>query len=325
MASVFRAIIPEFLKNGWAVEMDFNDASRKVYGCDANLRKSLQDIDLFMCGYDDARRDQTSRTILQMRERKIPSVGFLDAWRGTSRFWYENGDPRPIADITYVPDQILKNHLISRGMSHEVLQTVIHPVLTSLLALTSDQIEKLKQNTRSKLGFCHQDRILVFFSEPLHQAVLPNGARESLCRMNIRGSQRSALDHLAEIFGSEYKLVLRAHPLESGIHVAKRWVLGNDLSLEELLICADLVCGVGATPLIFTTLLGKPVINLCEDITWRPGDSNYDDIVWSDLINRGRVGQLLKNYSQGIFAPSPISVSGIGLFEAILGYYKIHR
>ena len=289
IAFVFRTLLARLGSQGCDIFMDFNEYAQQAYGLNTQLLRNINDIDLIICGYDFPELDSTSEILSIAREKKIPTLAILDSWKGTSRFWYPNGAMRPMADITCVVDPIIFEHLISLGIPRNVLRVVQHPFLEQFKLLTRKHRNLVSVKAKKSLGLNHEKPILIFVSEPLISNNLNTNRWRSLAKCATRNQTQLLSDWVRQKYGEKYQCVMRTHPLED-IILDSGWVSGNSLPLEDSLLMADKVVGIGATPIIFSAVTGISVENLCDVIDWEPSQSNYDTKVWDSMVMQGRLG-----------------------------------
>lgn len=282
-ATVLRALEPRFRQAGWRVVVDLNSTAAAAFG-GGDLPAgdlSTEGIDLVLCGYDVASRDETGMLLRQARTLGLHSLGILDAWKGVDRFWYGDGRLRPLADAICVPDRILARWMVARGAPSDAIHVVEHPMLAALRATTDDAREAARLTARRHLGLPDAGRpVLMFFSEPLR---LPAGGFSSLAECSLKDGSLPLHKWLEREYGESHVLVINPHPVEP-VRSLKNWRSSFGLSLHECLFLADQVVGVGSTVLAYSVACGIATRNVHPLILWNPHSSNYEPEIWQSLV-----------------------------------------
>lgn len=286
-ATVLRVLVPQFRRVGWRVLVDLNAVSKAVFDDGELLVGKLstdEGIDLVLCGYDAANRDETGDLLRQAQALGLPSIGILDAWKGIDRFWYGDGTLRPLADAVCVPDRILAHWLVTRGVPSGVVCVVEHPMIAALRATRDEDRNTARLAARQRLGLEDPERpTLVFFSEPLR---LPAGGFSSLAQCPMKEGGLSLHQWLEEEYGDSHSLVMSCHPVEP-MRTMCKWRATVGLSLPESLFLADQVVGVGSTVLAYAVSCGIATRNVHSLISWDPRESHYEPQIWQHLIEAG--------------------------------------
>jgi UDP-N-acetylglucosamine 2-epimerase len=186
---------------------------------------------------------------IEANKRKIPILVILQHISNYDSFWNLFLNIMPLADITAVTTDKVKNLLISRGMDGEKIITVGNPVYDAVLKNGFNFTPR--ENIYSRLKIARDKDILLFTSQPkpesdvLHQALIA----------------------IMEDFPDKH-LVIKLHPLESGLRSilkSKRSKLQNitvikDIDIWNLINCCSLLITVSSITAIDAMMLKKPVI-----------------------------------------------------------------
>ena len=290
IATVFSSLIPVFFKNNWEVDINFNSISKKYLDIDVFNTHSACDV--LLCGFDSVDIDETKDILLWARNNNILSIGILDAWKGIDRFWKSDGSLREMVDFLFVPDIIIANWLIKRGIDHNIIKIIQHPVIKRLQSIPKKRRQLIRNSVEKKYNADSKD-ILMFFSEPIYDGFNNERKYTSLSNAKII-NQKSIplLDWMIDKYAERYHLFMRTHPVED-VNPSDLVSNGNNLSLDEALFSPKLIIGVGSTVLRYAAALGLPVRNISDNIQWSPAQSNYDSKIWKDIVSNGLFGHNL--------------------------------
>jgi len=261
---------------------------------------TIAEADIVVCGYDTAKRDRTG-DFLKSVKNSLPSLGLLDSWKGVDRFWYPHGELRPLTDRLIVPDENIRNYLISKGMSENWSIATGHPYLEKLRNISILNREKSKMEIRNHFGLKGDEKVMLLMSEPLH---IENGKSLSLLSKDMIDG-KNFIQWFNKEYGMEYRLAVRQHPLEEK-NVPGEWLDVSSIDFDDALALADKVCGLGSTTLAYAVAYGLDVRCLDKEIKdWIPESSDIPSLLWDALIENGvfqnqpdRVSNMVMNTSK---------------------------
>lgn len=225
--------------------------------------------DLLVCGTSGVKPDRTAvNLVLAARGLGVPSLGFLDHWKGWDRFAGKGRPDLYLPDRLGVPDAAARDCLMGRGLPGERLFVTGHPWLAERADRPRDP--ELRARVRRRLGAAPDEPVLVLVSQPLP------GRTGSLLRVRDgrRPLPRVAIQVLEKARGRGL-VVLRPHPREAerlapqlaawqeaGPGAPVRCRVDAAALPEELLCAADLLLGGDSLFLVEASLRGVPTLAL---------------------------------------------------------------
>lgn len=280
VATMFSALAEPLQRQGYELIYDVDGHAANII---TNKPKSSScEADIIICGYDIAVKDATGKYLNKIKNT-IPTLGLLDSWKGVDRFWYANGKMRPLTDRLIVPDDSIRNYLIQKGVPDKWPVVCGHPYIETLTNVTLPNRESLKNVVRNKFKLEDDKRVMLLMSEPLNMG---NGQSTSLLNRKMMDG-RGVMEWLDDLYGKEYRLAVRKHPLEEAI-IPEKWLDISAGSLADALSLADHVCGLGSTTLAYAVAYGLDVSCLDQEVEdWVPEQSNIPTSLWNDLIING--------------------------------------
>jgi len=243
---------------------------------------TIEEVDIIICGYDSAKTDRTGK-FLRTVKKTIPTIGLLDSWKGVDRFWYPNGELRPLTDLLIVPDENIRDYLKNKGMPDKLLIALAHPYIEKLKNTTLSKRKESNSKMRSHFRLKDDEKVMLLLSEPLHSKT---GGYISLLTKDVSNGQ-DIIQWLNNQYGMKYKLAVRLHPLEETT-VPAEWLNISSIDFDDALALADKVSGLGSTSLAYAVAYGLDVRCLDKEIKdWIPESSDIPSLLWDGLIDNG--------------------------------------
>ena len=206
------------------------------------------------------------RLIRAARRLNVPTLGILDAWMNySSRF----ADPATGAKLAYLPDVLAVmdegtiDEMAAEGIPRGRLRVTGHPFLRVLYE-KADGLDQVSQRRRS-LGVSPDDRLLVFFSEPLRWLSRHSEYEDHGSGYDELDAYRIVCDAVGRLPGDNV-LVVREHPRRASLPRAQahrgnvRVIRQSRLDPVGLIIAADVVVGMSSTLLVYAYLMGRKVV-----------------------------------------------------------------
>ncbi len=208
-----------------------------------------QEVDAVLCTLSSTKLDlSNANLIVAARAQQIPTLGFLDHWKGYDRFLNPVGKPEYSPDWLGVIDDYCAQNVRQHEIPVKKMGVVGHPWLESMAA-----------NSRKPAAINSECVRIVIISQP---DTTDGSFRSIFCRMSEGESLVEKIARIVSEHNSEYSISYRPHPKEvSSCQVPE--VLGIDnSSTEELLTKYDVYMGLDSMLLFEANLAGRPCIML---------------------------------------------------------------
>jgi hypothetical protein len=210
----------------------------------------------------------------------IPTVCVLDAWVNYRERFMGPDDttilPSAIPDLITVMDGFTVREMVDLGFPPAILHVVGQPAFDAWVERSSSPAwARMRADARRALSVGEDERLIVFFSQPLDNDYGPPGSPRH------RGyDQRTAFAALQQAIAGlnpRPRLVIKPHPrepvgayeqAEAGATDAYVVVpsVGEMVSTDSLTAGADLVVSMTSVTLVQAMLAGTPIISLQPDL-----------------------------------------------------------
>ena len=244
-----------------------------------------------LCTLSSPYFDPTNCHLIQAARRaKMPTLGFMDHWKGYDRFYDKGGDPSFFTDWIGCPDQFVRDELLKRGISKDRLHIIGHPGLEFLL----NHRETRREN--------HEGKKILVVSQPL---LHDRSFRGIFFRQD---GSKPLLERLIETFSSpQWQLFYRPHPKEKLAELPKGIIKAPPATTEEALVEYDLFLGLNSMMLFEASLVGLPCLLLevpeLDDLHDSPIPYHYGKII--------RDFKQLTQACNGLLSGDPLNGTGI--------------
>ena len=220
-----------------------------------------------LCTLSSPYFDPTNCHLIQAARRaKIPTLGFMDHWKGYDRFYDKGGKPSFFTDWIGCPDRFVRNELLKRGISKDRLPIIGHPGLEFLL---NNSLKRQKSDQRKKILIVSQP---VTHDRSFHGIFFRKNGSKPL------------LERVIETFSSpQWQLFYRPHPKEKLTKLPKGIIKAPPTTLKEALAEYDLFLGLSSMMLFEASLIGLPCLLLefpdFSDLQDSPVPYHYGTVV----------------------------------------------
>ena len=223
------------------------------------------------------------------KERGIPVISLLDSWTHYRRRYQMFGESDLAVDqlphVICVMDDFAQQEMVEEGFPEKCLHIVGHPGLDRFLNLQGRLDHNFRAKGRTDLGIGTDEKLIVFFSQPLKEMFGPPGSS------TYRGYDESTV--LKELLGAVNaissedgddticRVFVKPHPKEDpdNIRVATSGNIDLEVCFEDDLIklieVADVVVGMTSIVLVMSFLAGRPTVSI------QPGLCVRDELMLS--------------------------------------------
>jgi hypothetical protein len=208
-----------------------------------------QEIDAVLCTLSSTKLDlSNANLIVAARAQQIPTLGFLDHWKGYDRFLNPVGKPEYCPDWLGVIDDYCAQNVRQHEIPVKKIEVVGHPWL-----------ERMANNSRKPTAINRECIRIVVISQPDST----DGSFKSIfCR---KSNGQTLLEKIVRIVSEHYSqcsISYRPHPKEKTPCWLPEVVEIDDSSTDELLAKYDVYMGLDSILLFEANLAGRPCIML---------------------------------------------------------------
>ena len=199
-----------------------------------------------ICSLSSKNLDMSNANLIQAsRELALPSLGFMDHWKGFDRLYDKQGDLKFSPTTLGVIDDYSKNKAALLGLNKSNILIAGNPLLEELEKSFNKQRTEIKSAT--------------FISQPDNI----NGSYKSLFTLPVF-KNKSLIDYINNVLAfKEFQIFLRPHPKELSMKSNKIKI--DNSSRESLLEKHSLSIGINSIMLLESFLSGNPLIKIKFD------------------------------------------------------------
>lgn len=233
------------------------------------------DVALLLTGTSVNSIDLEKTFIVAANDVSVPSLAVLDFW--TNYAWrFSDTDGR----LVYMPDRIAVmderalDEMVADGFDRERLSITGQPAFDDLAIKRGLFTPDRRQVFRERLGISHQEKFVLFASQPLSFLYGTDPANPHYPGFDEQTVLRAlivALEQIASQSKQKIVLVIRPHPRESMEEYVNvqghgiRILVSTEGESHDVVMAADLVIGMNTVLLVEACYLG------CMTISLQPG------------------------------------------------------
>ena len=205
----------------------------------------------------------------------IPSYALLDQWMNNDvRFssyplthieqYQQNSNHLFLPQTIFVLDDVVKQEMVSKGFDKQRLMVVGHTHLETI----AGKAETFKQErARYRATVDKSVYTVAFFSEPIEQTY--GASYWGYTEKSIFLALQKCIHHISANINKRIKVIIKLHPREepnnfnaflSELRIP--YVITQTMSVWDIFVAADLVCGMSSMALLEAMVLGLPVVSI---------------------------------------------------------------
>jgi hypothetical protein len=233
--------------------------------------------------------NSNANLISQAKKENIPTIGFMDHWKGFERVLDEEGNQKYCPNWLGIIDNFSATKLKQYGINEPVVQVVGNPVLEA----SRIRVQKYARGKERK-------KVLI-----VSQPEIDNGSYDSV--FSIKNNNVRLIDSLSDSLlksDQNLKIFYRPHPKENSIGKLPDGILIDDSNKEDLFQNYDIFVGLNSMLLFEAYLSGCYTVSLKLPIF---KEIFQDNIPYSFALEVSSMEEVSTIFNRGVFNFSGVS------------------